>query len=283
MNTPILRTPILRGPVARALAPSAALVALAFVGRYAVPWPIVRAVLTVPASLWVPGHAVLCALDLRRAAARWAVPLAVLLSVVVLVGVSLICYAGFGYVPLSTLPLWIGVGALPLAAMNPDPALEPDQARAAGRETLRKAGYAAAFCAGALGIAGIVAGLVHVLPAQRQPGYLAFSFAGSYADIPGVLQAQAGGTLAVPVAVSGPGQDLSGLTVTVARDGAPIANSAPVPVRVDASGQGYAQISLPVAASCLSRYSFTLRHDAASLRLLDLYVTTDRLASCHGG
>ena len=275
-----MRTLIPRNPAARALALPATLVVLAFIGRYTVPSPIPRAVLTIPALLWIPGHAFLCALDLRRAAGRWAVPLAVLLSVIVLVGTSLISYAAFGYVPLSTLPLWVALGALPLAALHPVPA---EEQASTGREALRRTGYVATFGVGALAIAALVAGLVHVLPQQKQPGYLAFSFDGSYAGIPGVVQAAAGGTLDVPVAVNGPGQDLSGLTVSVARDGRPIANAAPVSVRIDASGQGHAQIRLPVAASCLSRYSFTLRRDAASLRLLDLYVTTDHLASCHGG
>lgn len=273
MSTPI------RTPALRALALPAAFVALGFLGRYAVPWPIPRAVLVAPALLWVPGHGVLSALDLRRAAGRWAVPLAVLLSVIVMICASLVSYAGFGYVPLSVLPLGVSLGALPLAALHPEPVAE--EAPLVGREALRKVGYAASFGVGAAVIAGLVAGLVHVLPTQKQPGYLAFSFAGSYAAVPGVVNAPSGGTLTVPVAVSGPGQDLSGLTVTVARDGAPIANTEPVPVRIDASGQGYAQIQLPVATSCLSRYSFNLERETASLRLLDLYVSSDHRASCH--
>jgi hypothetical protein len=260
----------------RSLALPAAAVALAFVGRYAVPWPVPRAVLTVPALLWVPGLGVLSALDLRRAAGKWSVPLAMLLSIIVLIAASLISYAGFGYVPLSALPLWVSLGALPLCALHPAPAQT-------GRELLRKAGRVATFGVGAAAIAGLVAGLVHVLPQQKQPGYLAFSFSGDYATVPGVVQARAGATLDVPVAVTGAGEDLRGLTVSVARDGAPIANTAAVPVAIDASGQGYARIQLPIANGCISRYSFTLRRDAASLRLLDLYVTTDHLATCHGG
>jgi len=54
--------------------------------------------------------------------------------------------------------------------------------------------------------------------------------------------AHKGATLDVPVAVDGPGQDLSGLTVTVARDGEPVASAGHVPVRIDAAGRGHAQI-----------------------------------------
>jgi hypothetical protein len=259
----------------RAVAAPAALVAVAFVGRYAVPWPDVRAVLVAPALLWVPGYGVISALGLRSALGRWAVPFAALLSLVVMVCAALISYAGFRYVPLGTLPLWVSLGSLPLSAWRPRHARPP-------RESLRVAGFGAAFGAGAVVVAALVAGLVHVLPSQQQPGFLAFSFGGDFADVPGVVQARAGGILEVPVSVSGSGQDLSGLTVAVARDGYPLATTPTVPVQVSGSGHGYARIELPVPAACLSRYSFTLRRADASLRLLDLYVTTGKLAACHG-
>ncbi|HEV3170534.1 MAG TPA: hypothetical protein VGZ32_09350 [Actinocrinis sp.] len=266
---------LIRSPRLRALALPAALVAVGFVGRYAVPWPVLRAVLVAPAVLWVPGHCVVGALGLRAAAGRWSAPLAVLLSIIVTIAAALVSYAGFGYVPLGTMPLWVSLGSLLLAAPRaPAPAATP-------RETVRALGFGTAFGAGALAVAALVAGLVHVLPSQQQPGYLAFSFGGDFADVPGVVRAQAGGMLDIPVSVTGSGQDLSGLTVSVARDGKPIANTDPVPVLIDASGQGYAHVQLPIATACISRYSFTLQHDATSLRLLDLYVTSSSSAGCH--
>jgi hypothetical protein len=256
----------------------AALVALGFVGHFAVPstLPVLRAVLVAPAVLWVPGRCVLSRSGIPASAGKWTTPLAVLFSIVIVIVASLIAYEAAGHVPLGTLPLWVSLAALPLCHWH---AVPPSTG---ARNPARTLGFVAVFTAGALAVAGIVALANHLLPAQQQPGYLAFSFGGSYADVPGVVRVKAGSVLDVPVSVTASKQDLAGLTVAISLDGHPVPGAAAIPVSVAGSGQGYAQIKLTVPKTCLSRYSFTLGRPAASLRLLDLYVTTDGMAACGG-
>jgi hypothetical protein len=256
----------------------AALVVLGFVGHFAVPstLPDLRAVLVVPAMLWVPGRCVLSRSGIPALAGKWTAPLAVLLSIIVLIIASLITFAVLGHVPLGTLPLWVSLAALPLCpwrSVAPRPGVI---------SPLRTLVTAIGFTAGALAVAASVALADHVLPTQQQPGYLAFSFDGSYASVPGVVRTQVGDVLDVPLSVAASKQDLTGLTVTVMLDGKPVPGGQAVPVSAAGSGQGYARFALTVPKTCLSRYSFALNRQAAQLRLLDLYVSTDHMAACGG-
>lgn len=277
------------------IAVPALLVVLGFTGHFAVPstLPYLRAVLVLPAVLWVPGRCALSRTGIPAAAGRHTAALAVLASIIILIVASLGTNLVLGHVPLGTLPLWISLAALPLCRMRPVSA-EPG-----GTGSARGLLSAVGFVAGLLAVAGTVAAANHYFPGERQPGFLAFSFDGDYAGVPGVVRTQAGGVLDVPVAVTASQQDLTGLTVTVTVDGKPVPGAQVVPVSVvpagangatgtgsvtgvTGSGQGYVHFTLTVPKTCLSRYSFALDRQATQLRQLDLYVSTDDMAACGG-
>jgi len=255
----------------------AVLVVLAFAARFALPGGVMRAVFVVPAILWVPGRCFISRLPIPRSMDTWLVPLAVLFSIAALIATSLVVYAMLGHVDLSTLPLWTALGSLLVCR----PRAESAPGRSAFRET-HLVRFAALFCVGTLVAAGIVAGVFRVLPAQQPTGYLAFSFAGSYATLSGVMPAQAGSILDVPVAVNAAQESLSGLTVAVTLDGKPDPGMQAVAVRLADPELGAATIELTVPVGCLSRFSFSLQRHNVQLRLLDLYTTTDHLAACGG-
>ena len=270
-----------------------------------------RAVCVLPTVLWLPGRGLAVRLGLDRAAGFWAVPLTVLLGMAVLILTSVIVYAVNGHVPFGPLALWTGLAGLLLIAWGrqtagpaaaepasgfasdsePEPATEPALARAAEWRPAHPVAAGALMLLGAAASAAVLALAYHLLPAQKQPGYLAFGYAPGFAATTGVVNAAAGGQLTVPFTVTASQQNTNGLTVVAALDGVRVGGSAPVAVRsgpapraangsTDAhDAEGAARLVVTVPAGCLNRFTFTLERDGAALRTLDLYVTTDRLAS----
>jgi hypothetical protein len=260
----------------------------------------VRAVLVAATVLWLPGRCLVLRLGLDRAAGFWAGPLAVLLSVATQIVVSVALYAVHRHLAFGPQTLWTGLAALALIAWRrpvpedaePAPESGPGLGRAAQWRPARPFAVGALFLLGGAASAGVLALAYHLLPAQRQPGYLAFAYAPGFAAVPGVLEVTAGQRLTVPFTVTASQQDTDGLTVVAALDGVPVAGPArvavtrtgPAPRAADGSTDehdavGAARLAVTVPAGCLHRFRFALERDGATLRTLDLYVSTDHLAS----
>jgi len=261
-----------------------------------------RAVLILPTVLWVPGRGLAVRFGLDRIAGFWAVPLSVLLSIATLILTALVVYAVNGHVAFGPVALWTGLAALQLliwrryrrleAATATESATAPALARAADWRPAHPVALGAIFVLSTAASAAVLAGVYHALPAQKQPGYLAFAYAPGFTALTGVVDAHAGQQLTVPFTVTASRQNTNGLTVVAALDGARVAAPAPVsvvdtgpaPRAADGStdahdAQGTARLLVTVPSGCLSRFTFTLEREGIALRTLDLYVTTDGLAS----
>jgi hypothetical protein len=260
-----------------------------------------RAALVLPTVLWVPGRCLVVRLGLVRLAGFWAVPLSVLLSIATLVLTALVVYAVNGRVAFGPMALWTALAALQLIAWRryrrlsrvpeQEPAAEPAHARAAEWRPSHPVLSGAGLLLGGGAAAVVLTAVYHVLPAQKQPGYLAFAYAPGFAALSGVVDATAGQRLTVPFTVTAAQQDTNGLTVVASLDGARVAppaevavvHTGPAPRAADGStdahdAEGAARLAVTVPAGCLSRFTFTLERAGTALRTLDLYVTTDRLA-----
>lgn len=301
-----MTTPSQRVRAHRETAACAGLLLLGVIAYLLLPTGPLRAVLILPTVLWLPGRSLVVRFGLVRVAGFWAVPLSVLLSMAVLVLVALMVYAINGHVAFGPVSLWTGVAALLLIAFRgyrrldwptvPASAAEsapgPEAARAVDWRPAHPVLAGAICLLGAAASAAVLAAVYHALPVQKQPGYLAFAYAPSFAAVTGVVDATAGQQLTVPFTVTASRQNTNGLTVVASLNGSRVATPAtvsvvdtgPAPRAADGStdahdAQGTASLVVTVPPGCLSRFTFTLERAGAVLRTLDLYVTTDRLAS----
>ena len=276
-----------RNPDINELIMLSSLLILGVIGYFVVPAGAGRAVLVLPALVWIPGRCLVVCLGLHRSAGFWSAPLSVLLSFAAMIAAALVQYAAFRRVEFGPLPLWVSLAALQLIAWRPRrPAPSSRQWARAG--PWRTAGL---FFAGTAASAAVLAGVYHVLPAQQQAGYLQFAYAGHYAALPGVVSASAGQQLAIPFNVTASDESTSGLSVVAHLDGHQVGPAVPVALAPNAAAPGVtgdAVMDLDVAAGCLSRYTFTLEQHSTAVRTLDLYVTTAggsaaASTTCRGG
>ena len=263
----------------------------------------VRAVCVLPTVLWLTGRCLVLVFGLDRTAGFWAVPLSVLLSIAVLIIAAVVVYAVHGHLAFGPLALWLGLAAVlvigvrrhtaPPRTDEPEPAsaADPGLARAADWHPAHPAATGALALLGAAASAAVLALAYHLLPAAKQPGYLAFGYGPGFAATTGVVDAAAGGRLTVPFTVTALRQNTNGLTVVATVNGVRVGATAPVAVRTGPAAraadgstdahdaEGAARLVVTVPAGCLSRFTFTLERAGAALRTLDLYVSTDRLAA----
>ncbi|MDH6132178.1 hypothetical protein P3T37_001563 [Kitasatospora sp. MAA4] len=260
-----------------ALAPPALLTAVAVAGHLAAPAGPARAVLVLPAVLWVPGQSLLSGLGLAGAAGRFRLALAGVLSVVALIAAGLLAYAVSGHVPLAVLPLWVCAALLPLNLASREEAAP---------QLLERARFGTLYCAGVLAAGALLWGVAAQLPTTPQQPYLSFSLGAPYTRVQGVLPVQAGQRLTVPAAVqASQAGELTGLTVGVLVDGSAPAGQPPAAVQAGAdAASGTAQLQLTVPSSgCLHRVELVLQRAGTPIRSVDLYLRPAGGPACAGG
>lgn len=261
--------PSLARPAVRLVTVHTGLVVAGVLAVLLLPGGPVRAVLVAPALLWVPGRSVLGALRLTgpsgaAGAAGWA--LSVGLSIVVVLVVALGANLLLGRVPFEGVPLVAAVATLPLGLCDRD----------GGVVAARAVGFGLVVAFGLAAFGGLVWMAAGRMAGPPRAPYLQFALAGPDARLPGVLTAEPGQLLRVPVTASSsdPGA-LRGLTVGARIDGWDDPASPPVPL----SGGG-AQVTVRVPAGCRHQLRITLTRGAEPLRTLTVYTTTSDGQPC---
>jgi hypothetical protein len=254
------------------------LVVLAVVGFTLVPPGPPRAVLCLPAVLWVPGRGLLGVLGLTGSARRWRTPLAVLLSLIILITAGLATNLVIGSVPLRFLPVAVAVVFLPLHLLERDPSADVPLA-----EFGRQARFGAVFATGALAVGALLWLVSSALPAPlaTQP-YLEFALAGQYASVTGPVPVTAGAVLRIPVEVTAAGgQNIIGLSVATTINGAPAAGVPARPVTGSDSQHGAAEITVTAPGGCVDQVALALRRGDTDVRTVNLYLTTENKSCAH--
>ncbi|WP_035802951.1 hypothetical protein [Kitasatospora mediocidica] len=271
-----------RSALTARLAPPALFTVLAVAGQLAAPAGPARAVLVLPAILWVPGQSLLTGLGLSRAAGRFRPALAAVLSIVALIAAGLLSYAVTGHVPLAVLPLWVSAALLPLNLLDLPSHQDPGPGLP---QLLERTRWGTLYGAGVLAAGALLWGVAAQLPTTPQQPYLSFSLGAPYTQVKGVLPARAGQLLTVPTVVqTSQTRDLSGLTVGVLVDGAEPAGQLPAAVQPAADATaGTAQVQVTVPAGCLHRVELVLQRGSTPIRSVDLYLRTGKGTACGGG
>lgn len=248
------------------------LVALAAVAVFALPGGLLRALLVLPALLWVPGRSLIAALGLARPAGPAAPAMAISLSIVFLIGVALLFYR------LTGQSLLRGVNPLVAPALStPLALLERRSDDAAGTSPGRwfarlgrRGGVAAGCCAAAL----VTLVFTTHLPGSPRDPYVEFAFDAPYAQLQGVQTVTAGQRLRLPVrAVSSEPAGLHEGTVTTTIDG--VVDPGPsTPLILDRDGQAHAAVELTVPPGCQHRVELQLRQGETIERSVTLYTTS---------
>jgi hypothetical protein len=254
--------------IALRLALPVALVAAAALGYAFAPGGIVRAVLVLPAALWVPGRGLLALFGIASGAGRWRTPLSVLFSLLTLIVGALVANAVGGSVPVTALPLVLAVVLLPAHIVG-DPVDRPTV------PTGVLARFGALFAVAALASGAVLFFVITALPSQPAAPYLEFALGGKYAQVSGTVPVTAGLPLHVPVSVTASGGAVGGLAVQAEING--VAVGAPVPV----TGAS-AEVDVAAPAGCLNRLSLVLVKGKAELRSVDLYLKSSAGACAHG-
>ena len=254
------------GILLRRMALPVALVAAAALGYAFVPGGIGRAVLVLPAALWVPGRGLVALIGIGAGAGRWRTPLSVLLSLLTLIVAALVANAVGGSVPVAALPLVVSVILLPAHLVGD---LEPERPVVATGTLVR---FGVVF-----GIAALAAGAVFwsvqtALPTQRPAPYLTFALAGPYARVTGTVPVTAGQHLRIPVTVTASGDESTALTVRAVLNGTE--SGAPVPIH------GTADVDVTAPANCLSQLTGVLSRGTTALRSVDLYLKSTSDPAC---
>jgi hypothetical protein len=251
--------------IALRLALPVALVAAAALGYAFAPGGVVRAVLVLPAALWVPGRGLVALFGVGASAGRWRTPLSVLFSLLTLIVGALVANAVGGSVPVAALPLVLSVVLLPAHIVG-DPV---------GRTTVSHGvlvRFGALFVVAALAAGAVVFSVVAALPKQPAAPYLEFALGGTYAQVTGTVPVTTGQRLRVPVTVSSAG---GGLTVQARING--VAVGAPVPVTGTV-----AEVGVTAPAGCLNQLDLVLVKGKAELRSVDLYLRSNAGSCAHG-
>lgn len=248
----------------RRMALPAALVAAAALAYAFVPGGIVRAVLVLPATLWVPGRGLVALFGIGTGAGRWQTPLSVLLSLLTLIVAALLANALGGSVPVAALPLVASVVLLPAHLVGDAPTDRPTVSNGA---LVR---FGAVFGVAALAAGAVLWSVIGALPKQQAAPYLEFALAGPYARVSGTVPVTAGQRLQVPVSVTG--DESSALTVQAVLNGSAVGK--PVPVH------GTTEVDVTAPAGCLSRLSIVLTSGATQLRSVDLYLKSTSDPAC---
>lgn len=258
------------------------LVVLGIVGHFAVPAGPARAVLVLPAILWVPGRSLVAALGVTRTAGRFTAGISVVLSLAAVIFTGLLTYLVQGHIPLAVLPLWVSGALLPLNL------LERPAAPAQPRALLATARTGTLLCAGLLATGAIWWTVQSRLPTTPQQPYLSFSLGAPYTAVRGVVPVRAGAALTVPVSVdSSRAADLSQYTVTALVDGQTPRAAKPVAVRRTGANNGAAKVTVGVPQGCAHQIRLVLSKAGEQLRSVDLYVDATagrgRSGGCGGG
>lgn len=251
-------------PLLRRMPLPVALVAAAALGYAFVPGGVVRAVLVLPAALWVPGRGLVALFGIGTGAGRWRTPLSVLLSLLTFIVGALVANALGGSVPVGVLPLAVAVILLPAHLVGDAPSERP----AVSTGVLVR--FGAVFGVAALAAGAVLWSVHSALPKQHTAPYLEFALAGQYAHVGGTVPVTAGQRLRVPVSVAG--DESSALTVHSVLNGHPIGK--PVPVH------GTTEVDVTAPAGCLSRLSIVLARGATELRSVDLYLKSTSDPAC---
>jgi hypothetical protein len=245
-----------------------ALVGAAALGYAFAPGGIVRAVLVLPAALWVPGRGLLALFGVTAGVGRWRTPLSVLLSLLTLIAGALVANAVGGSVPVAVLPLALSVVLLPAHIIGDT----------VDRPTVSKrvlARFGALFTIAALAFAAALFFVSNALPKQPTAPYLEFALGGRYAQVAGTVPVTAGQTLRIPLSVTTSGETIAGLTVWARINGVPI--GIPVPV----TGGG-AEIDVTAPTGCLNQLGLVLSNKTNPLRSVDLYLKSIADSCAHG-
>ncbi len=247
------------------LALPVALVAAAALGYAFAPAGVVRAVLVLPAALWVPGRGLVALLGVGASAGRWRTPLSVLFSLLTLIVGALVANAVGGSVPVTALPLVLSVVLLP-AHIAGDPVDRPTV------PTSVLARFGALFAVAALASGAVVLVVVTALPKQPAAPDLEFALSGTYAQVTGTVPVTAGQRLRVPVTVSSAS---GGLAVRAKINGVPVGALVPM------TGTS-AEVDVTAPAGCLNQLDLVLVKGTAELRSVDLYLKSNAGSCAHG-
>jgi hypothetical protein len=253
-------------PLLRRIALPVALVAMAALGYAFVPGGVVRAVLVLPAALWVPGRGLVALFGIGTGAGRWRTPLSVLLSLLTFIVGALLANALGGSVPVAVLPLAVSVILLPAHLVGDAPSERPTVS------TGVLVRFGAVFGVAALAAGAVLWSVNSALPKQQTAPYLEFALAGQYAHVGGTVPVTAGQRLRVPVSVTESGAESSALTVHAVLNGQTIGK--PVPVH------DTAEVDVTAPAGCISRLSIVLARGATELRSVDLYLKSTSDPAC---
>jgi hypothetical protein len=252
------------GILLRRMALPVALVVAAALGYAFAPGGVGRAVLVLPAALWVPGRGLVALIGIG--AGRWRTPLSVLLSLLTLIVAALVANAIGGSVPVAALPLVVSVILLPAHLVGD---LEPDRPVVATGTLVQ---FGAVFGVAALAAAAVFWSVQTALPKQRPAPYLTFALAGPYARVTGTVGVAAGQHLRIPVTVTTSGTESTALTVRAVLDGTE--SGAPEPIH------GTATVDVTAPANCLSRLTVVLSRGSTALRNVDLYLKSTSDPAC---
>jgi hypothetical protein len=264
------------------------LVAAAALGYAFGPGGVGRALLVLPAVLWVPGRGLVALFGIGSGAGRWRTPLSVLLSLLTLIAGALLANAVGGSVPVTALPLVVSVVFLP-AHLVGDPAA--DRPSVSTGALVR---FGAIFTVAALAFGAVLWTVHSALPKQQTAPYLEFALAGPYARVDGTVSVTAGQQLRVPVSVNessalgtdsgAPESESSALTVRAEINGTPVGQAVPVPGTTAGSHtapvDGSTVVDVTAPAGCLNRLSIVLERGTTELRSVDLYLRSSSEPAC---
>jgi hypothetical protein len=245
-----------------------ALVAAAALGCAFAPGGIVRAVLVLPAVLWVPGRGLVALFGVASGGGRWRTPLSVLLSLLTLIVGALVANIVGGSVPVTVLPIALSLILLPAHIID-----QPVDLPTVSTGMLTR--FGALFAVAALAAGAVLFAVADALPRQPATPYLEFALGGRYAHVTGTVPVTAGQSLRIPVSIATSGEAVGGFAVRANINGVPVGT--PVPV-TDAG----AEVDVTAPTGCLNQLTLVLADKTVLLRSVDLYLKSNTDSCAHG-